>query len=97
MRTHYETYIYHHSDNTPEADGVDLKGSCEAVAFDTFEEAEEFANANGCDLIAEIGGSWDEWKKCEFCGGWDLVYTIDNNNGICERCELALYSRGERW
>lgn len=97
MKNYFETYIYHHSGTPIEADGIDLKGSCEAIAFDTLEEAIEFADANGCELICEMGGSWDEYKKCEFCGEWDLAYTIDNNNGICDYCEMAIYSRGERW
>lgn len=97
MKNYFETYLIHHSDLPLEVDGIDLKGSCEAVAFETLDEAIAFADENDCNLICEMGGSWDEYKKCEFCGDWGLIYEIDQNNGICERCSLALYSRGERW
>lgn len=64
-----------------------------ATAHDTLEAAIEFAEANGIDLICEIGGSWDEFEKCEFCGEWCTTEELDK--GICQRCKLAIWSRGE--
>lgn len=94
---YYETYTYNYSGDALESDGIDLKGSCTAHGFENFEEAVEFANENNCEIIQEIGSSFDEYAKCQFCGEWDLLYTIDNNNGVCDRCKMALYSRGEKW
>lgn len=63
------------------------------TAHETIEEAIEFAEANGIKTIYEVGGSFDEFEKCEFCGEW---YTTEElNNGICWRCKLAIWSRGE--
>ena len=59
------------------------------IAFDTIEEAIQFADENECELICEIGGNWEEWKKCWFCGDWfpvcDLIGT-----GVCDRCAVAI-------
>ena len=40
------------------------------VGFETLDNAIEYAEANGADLICEVGGSWDEYKKCWWCGEW---------------------------
>jgi hypothetical protein len=59
------------------------------VAFDTLEEAIQFADENECELISQIGGNYDEFAKCWFCGDWfplsDLIGT-----GVCERCAVAI-------
>ena len=60
----------------------------EANAFDTLEEAFEFADANEITFIAEIGGAWDEYGKCATCGEWKL-YTDLNVDGICDTCTVA--------
>lgn len=67
------------------------------TAHDTLDEAIKYAEAHNIEIICEIGGSWGEYKKCEFCGEWDLLYEIDKNNGICDYCRMALWSRGEKW
>lgn len=71
--------------------------SGEVVEHETLEKAIEYAEAHGIDLICEIGGPWDEYKKCEWCGEWYDHYEIEENNGICNRCHAAIRSRGERW
>ena len=93
MMHYYEVYNVTHSGDT-DADGIDYKGSCEAVAFDTLEEATEYADANGNNFIAEIGGSWTEYKKCWFCEEWHDITTL-NRNDLCDHCENYLISRGE--
>lgn len=67
----------------------------EIQAHSTLEEAIEFAEQNNCEIIAEIGGSWDEYQKCWWCEEW--VPTTDFNIGcsVCEHCEQAIKSRGE--
>ena len=63
-------------------------------AFDTLEEAEAFADEIGVDFISEIGGAFDEYIKCEFCGEWELSTSFDTSD-FCERCREAIWSRGE--
>lgn len=63
-------------------------------AFDTLEEAIEYANDNDGAIISEIGGSWEDFEKCWFCGEWVSSSEI-NKDSLCWRCELALRSRGE--
>lgn len=63
-------------------------------AHDTLEEAIEFAEANGIETICEIGGTWDEYQKCWFCGEWYTSAEIEKS-GVCWRCKLAIWSRGE--
>lgn len=82
---YYETY--------ETADGIDLKGSCTATAHDTLEDAIEYAEANNLNYIAEIGGSWDEWEKCDFCGEWYLSTEL-NEYGDCDRCIQAMNDHG---
>ena len=60
-----------------------------SYAHDTLEEAIDFADKNECTFIAEIGGSWDEYLKCSFCGEWYPSYEI-NTNGDCSRCVQAI-------
>lgn len=91
---YYETYKHTPSGEPLEADGIDLKGSCTATAHDTLDEAITYAESHGCDLIAEIGGSWAEYKKCWFCEEWHDITTL-NKNDLCDHCENYLISRGE--
>lgn len=63
-------------------------------AFETWEAAEKYANANGCELIEECGGSWDTYKKCWACGEWFPEYELNRYNGSCERCEQAARDHG---
>ena len=57
--------------------------------FHNLEDAIAHADANGYKLISEIGGSWTEYEKCEWCEEW-----YDSNDigrtGICYRCERAI-------
>lgn len=64
-----------------------------ATAHDTLEEAIEFADAHGITLICEIGGNWDEWEKCGFCGEWFPSEDL-NKDGECLMCEQAIKSHG---
>jgi hypothetical protein len=63
------------------------------TAHDTLEEAIEFAEANGILTIYEIGGSWDEFEKCGFCGEWFPSNEL-NKEGDCFYCEQAIKSHG---
>ena len=60
-----------------------------ATAHNTLDEAIEFATANGIDTIYEIGGNWDEWEKCWFCGEWFPTTDLDQDN-TCHRCRIAI-------
>lgn len=91
---YYETYEYTKSGDPLTPDGVDLKGACTTTAHETLEAAIEYAEAHECDLIAEIGGSWNELQKCWFCGEW-VDSSALNKNGLCDHCENYLISRGE--
>ena len=55
------------------------------TAHDTFKEAVEFAEANGIPTIYEVGGSFDEFEKCGFCGEWFPVADLDGG-GWCRDC-----------
>ena len=79
MKTYYETY-------TNENDAC-------FHAFDTLEEAIEFAEENGCTTIQEIGGNYTEFEKCEFCGEWFDVSEMNIEN-YCERCQIAIQGHG---
>lgn len=93
---YYEVYKITPSGNV-DADGIDYKGSCEAIAFDTLEEAIEFADNNeNITLISEIGESWTEYGKCGFCGEW-YENTELNIEGDCPRCEVAIRDHNGLW
>ena len=64
------------------------------IGFDTLEEAIQYAEENDIEIICEIGGAWDEFKKCWFCGEWKSTDELNNDN-LCEHCENYLISRGE--
>jgi hypothetical protein len=87
---HYFEVVKRYDENPP--DGIDYKGLC--IACDTFEEATQTADENDADYICEIGGSWDEYKKCWFCGEWVSIDCL-NKNDLCDHCENYLISRGE--
>lgn len=55
------------------------------VAHETLEEAIEYAETHGIDTINEIGGAWDDWQKCGFCGEWFPSQDLDED-GWCEHC-----------
>jgi hypothetical protein len=59
------------------------------IAFDTLEEAIEYADSNMCNLICEIGGNWDNYEKCWFCDDWFPSSEL-LGNGVCQRCEIAI-------
>lgn len=73
MKTYYET---------THNDGGEFPVT---TAHATLEEAIEFAEANGIDLICEIGGAYDEYEKCGFCDEWMPSQDLDEN-GWCEHC-----------
>jgi len=62
------------------------------VEFDDLDSAIEYAEKYGADLICEIGGSWDEFRKCWWCGDWCCDV---GKEGLCDHCENYLISRGE--
>lgn len=64
------------------------------IAFDTLEEAIQYAEENGATLICEIGGAWNEFKKCWFCEEWKTTDELNKDN-LCDHCENYLISRGE--
>lgn len=63
------------------------------TAHDTLEDAIQFAEANGITTIYQIGGSYDEYEKCEWCDEWHHLEKL--TDGLCWRCRLAAWSRGE--
>ena len=89
MKTYYEVYKVTPSGDTPDVDGIDYKGSCEAVGFDTLEEAIEYAETHGIKTVSQIGGSFDEFEQCCFCGEWFEVNELDTEN-TCDRCRVAI-------
>ena len=79
---YYETTHYEPGDTYPTA-----------TAHDTLENAIEFAETHNITTISEIGGNWDEWEKCWFCGEWFPVSDLNTNNE-CFQCEQAIKSHG---
>lgn len=63
------------------------------VAHDTIEDAIEYADTHEVTHIYEIGGSWDEFEKCGFCGEWFPSNEL-NKEGDCFYCEQAIKSHG---
>lgn len=88
MIEHYYEVVKRYELTPP--DGIDYKGSC--TYCETLEEAITEADNTEADFIYEIGESWDEFMKCEFCGEWVIVGELNNNN-CCTRCQLAIWSR----
>ena len=60
------------------------------TAHDTLEDAITFAEAHAIPTIYEIGGSWDEYGRCWFCGEWYPVIELDRET--CRGCRLAIWS-----
>ena len=87
---HY--YIVRHDKPENILTGKDIE-----VHFDSFEDAEEWANNHDCEEIEEIGGSWDIYKKCWWCEEWHATTGNNaNTNGfLCDHCFDYLKSRGE--
>lgn len=67
-----------------------------AYSHDTLEEAIDFAEKNGVEMICEIGGSWTEYSKCNFCGEWVDITEL-NEEGDCPRCEVAIRDHNGLW
>ena len=71
-----------HCYEVPHYDGENFPVS---IAFATLEEAIEFANTNDLYFIAEIGGNWAEYDRCEICGEW--FDTDETHLGVCYKCD----------
>lgn len=63
------------------------------TAHDTIDDAIAFADAHGIETITEYGGSFDEYKKCWFCGEWFSVSDL-NDDGTCAPCARAIKDHG---
>ena len=61
--------------------------------FSDFEQATEYADEHGATQIDEIGGAWDEFNKCEFCGDWFTAQEL-KADGVCNQCYQASKSHG---
>ena len=68
----------------------------EIQAHNTLEEAIAFAEQNNCEIICEIGGSWDEFKYCWFCQEWQPTTDFNIGCSVCYRCERAINDHGGR-
>lgn len=55
---------------------------------ETFEDALEYIEKTSAavERIEEIGGSWDVFKKCQFCEEWTPTNEL-NESGFCGHCE----------
>lgn len=55
---------------------------------ETFDDALEYIEKTSAavDRIEEIGGSWDVFKTCYFCGEWKPVQELDED-GWCDHCK----------
>ena len=62
------------------------------VVFEDFDEAVVYAEEHNIEYITEIGGSWDEVKKCWWCEEWTPSSDM-NTNDLCYTCESYLKSR----
>lgn len=63
--------------------------------FETFDEATAYAEEKGLDVVQEMGGAYDEYRKCAFCGEWFPVHDL-NESGYCELCAVAIRDHGGR-
>lgn len=63
------------------------------TAHDNLDAAITYANTHNINIIYEIGGAWDEYGRCWFCGEWFSLCQLNNRNE-CERCEIALIQHG---
>lgn len=92
MNHHYE-FTIETTEGTPELSRALL------YIFDTLEDAIERADALKATTIYEIGGSWDEYMKCWFCGEWFPVSELNFENsttdeGLCNQCKIATIQHG---
>ena len=62
--------------------------------FEEFEDAEEYAKEHNAARIEEYGGYEENFYPCWFCGGYFPASELDDDN-TCDRCQEALWSRGE--
>lgn len=63
------------------------------IAFEELEDAIEYADKHGATMISEIGGAYDDYEKCAFCGEWVDCCEL-NEWGDCSRCEQAIKDHG---
>lgn len=61
--------------------------------FEDFDEATYYAENIGIDFIAELGGNFEEFGKCKYCGDWVPCAELDAYDDICERCAAYIASR----
>lgn len=71
----------------------EIETNGDVLEFETLEEAIDYAEENGCTHIDSIGGSWDEWEKCEFCGDWCPISELNIEN-YCDQCQIAIKDHG---
>lgn len=82
MKHYYETTRY---DAMAILEGKDI-----TVNHDTLESAIDWAESHDIEVIQEVGGSWDQYKKCWFCGEW--FPTSELKDDTCSRCEMAIWA-----
>ena len=87
MKTYYEVVV------PMECAEDDMRCRSGSVAFETFEEAVQFADENGATFISHIGGSWDEFQKCWWCEEWLPSTDFGTAEDLCKKCESYLKSR----
>ena len=59
-----------------------------ATSHETIEEAIDFANAHNTDTICEIGGTWSDYTRCDFCKDWFSYDEIEQD--LCPACRRAI-------
>ena len=54
----------------------------------TFDDALDYIQETSAQVerVEEIGGTWDTFKKCKFCGEWIATNEL-NESGWCDHCE----------
>ena len=57
------------------------------------ETAIDIADENGYNRICEIGGSWDEWERCDLCDEFFPLCEL-NDEHECENCEMQAHYHG---
>ena len=71
----------------------EVAGDHEIRAFEIFEDAAAYADEIGSKTIYEIGGSFDEYEKCWFCGEWFTTGELDEDD-LCDSCAVAVRDHG---
>ena len=64
-----------------------------AVIHNTYEEAEEYANAKGINHIYEVGGYFGDYERCWGCNEFFEGCEI-SEVGLCESCDARGYEHG---